>query len=143
MLLSYSQILAEAMSIASTSLQQRQSISLALFLQCLHFRSGRLELFCKNVVVKNVPKLTGVYSGTGVSCDFLRKFKEHLFSQNTFSGCFWHLHQSRFPILIMYVINWHLRREYVQFLPMAQNGRAKDLIFISIYLRIITFFIKI
>ena len=43
----------------------------------------------------------------------LRHFKEHLFSQNTSSGCCWHLHQSRFPILILYVINQQLRREYV------------------------------
>ena len=31
-------------------------------------------------------------------------FTKHLFSQNTTSGCFWHLYQWRFPILIMYVI---------------------------------------
>ena len=34
------------------------------------------------------------------------KFKEHLFSQNTSNGSFWHLHQLIFPILILYVINW-------------------------------------
>ena len=37
----------EAISIASTSLKQRQSISLALLLQCAHFRSSRPELFCE------------------------------------------------------------------------------------------------
>ena len=40
-------ILAEAISIASTFLQQRQSISLDSFLQCPNFRSSRPEFFCK------------------------------------------------------------------------------------------------
>ena len=47
MILSRSGIFAEAISIASTSLNQRQSISLASFLQCPHFRSSRPKLFCK------------------------------------------------------------------------------------------------
>ena len=51
-------ILAEAITIASTSLQQRQSISLASFLQYPHFRSSRPELFCKKYVLKNFPKFT-------------------------------------------------------------------------------------
>ena len=38
-------ILSEAISIASTPLQQRQSISLASFWQCPHFRSSRPEFF--------------------------------------------------------------------------------------------------
>ena len=57
-------ILAKARSIACTSLQQRQSISLVSLLQCLHFRSSRLKLFCKKGVLKNFAKFTGVFSGT-------------------------------------------------------------------------------
>ena len=49
MLSSHSGILGEAISIASTSLQQRQSISVASFLQCPHSRSSRPKLFCKKV----------------------------------------------------------------------------------------------
>ena len=70
MLPSRSGILAEAISIASNSLQQRKSISLALLLQCPHFRSSRRELFYKKGVLKNFTKFTGVSSGTGVSLDF-------------------------------------------------------------------------
>ena len=84
-------ILAEAKSFASTSLQQRQSISLASFLQCPY------------------------------------------------------LHQSRFPILILYVkyvINRQLKRECVWFLFMVENGRAAKDIVICIFLRIITVFLK-
>ena len=40
-------ILAKARSIAFTSMQQRQSISLASFWQFLHFRRNCPELFCK------------------------------------------------------------------------------------------------
>ena len=43
MLPSCSGILAEAITIASTSLQQRQSIPLASFSQCPHFRNSRPE----------------------------------------------------------------------------------------------------
>ena len=83
MLPSSSGVLAEAISIASSSLQQRQSISLASFVQCLHFRSSRSELFCKKGVLKNFSKLTGGSSGTGVSresCEILKStfFTEHL-----------------------------------------------------------------
>ena len=85
---SRSGILVEAISIASTS-QQRQSISLASFLQCSH------------------------------------------------------LHQSRYPILILYVINRQLKCEYVRFLSMVENGGARDFIVTCIFLRIITFFIKL
>ena len=44
----HSAILAEAMTIASISLQRRGSISLAPFLQCPHFRSSCSKLFFKN-----------------------------------------------------------------------------------------------
>ena len=81
MLPSHSRILAEGRTIASTSLQQRQSISLASFLWCPHFRSSRSELFCKKGVLKIFAKFTGVSSGTGVSCEFCKILKnttEHL-----------------------------------------------------------------
>ena len=64
----------EVINIASTSLQQRQSISLASVLQSLH------------------------------------------------------LHQSRFPILILYVINQQLKPEYFSCLSMVENGGAKDFV---------------
>ena len=72
-------ILAEAVSIASTCQQQRQYISLASFLQCLHFRSSRPELFCKKGALKNFSKFTGVSSGAGVSCEFCEIFKNPFF----------------------------------------------------------------
>ena len=53
MLPSRSGISAEAINIVSTSLQQRESISLGLFFQCPHFRNGCPELLCKKAVVKN------------------------------------------------------------------------------------------
>ena len=45
-------ILVEAISIASSSLQLRKSISLASFLQCPHFRSNRTEVFAKKLLLK-------------------------------------------------------------------------------------------
>ena len=79
MLLSHSGILAKAISIAFTSLLQRKSISLASFLQCLHFRSSRLELLCKKGVLTNFEKLTGVLFGAGVSCVFCEILKKTFF----------------------------------------------------------------
>ena len=142
MLPSRSGILAEAISIAYTSLQQRQSTSLAKFFQCPHFRSSRPELLCKKGAFKNFSKFIGVSFGTGVSCEFCEILRTP-FLQNTSGRCFWHSQQSRFPILILYVINRQLRREYVQFLTLVENGRAKDFIFTSIFLRVITFFVTI
>ena len=43
----------------------------------------------------------------------------------------------------MYIINRQLTREYVYFLSLVENSGAKDFIITYIYLRIITFFIKI
>ena len=48
MLPSRSGILAEAISIAFTSLQQRQSISLASFLQCSHLHQSRFPVLICN-----------------------------------------------------------------------------------------------
>ena len=69
---------------------------------------------------------------------------EHLFSQNTSSGCFWHLPRYRFPILVLYIINLQLRCKCgVKILSMMENGGAKDFIASCIFLGIIAFFIKI
>ena len=70
----------------------------------------------------------------------LRHFKEHLFSQNTFSGCFWHLHESRFSILNT-VYNKSAAEAWICLVSFY--GGAKDFIFTCIFLKIITFFIKI
>ena len=79
MLQSRSGIITEAISIASTSVQQRQSISLASFLQCSYFKSSLPELFCKKGVLINVAKFTGVSSGTGVSSEFREILKNVFF----------------------------------------------------------------
>ena len=79
MLPSRSGIITEAKSIASTSVQQRQSISLASFLQCSYFKSSLPELFCKKGVLTNVAKFTGVFSGTGVSSEFREILKNVFF----------------------------------------------------------------
>ena len=44
------------------------------------------------------------------------------------------LYQSRFPILVLYVINQQLKGENVQFLSMVQSGGAKDSIVSCIFL---------
>ena len=79
MLPSRSGIITEAISIASTSVQQRQSISLASFLQCSYFKSSLPELFCKKGVLINVAKFTCVSSGTGVSSEFREILKNVFF----------------------------------------------------------------
>ena len=81
MLPSYSIILTEAISIASTSVQQRQPISLASVLQCPHFRSSRPELFCKEDALKNFAKFTGVSFGAGVCCEFCKILKNAFFQR--------------------------------------------------------------
>ena len=75
----HSGILAKAISIASSSLQQIQSISLALLLQCPHFRSSHPELFCKKVVLKNFARFIVVSADTGVSCEFYDILKNTFF----------------------------------------------------------------
>ena len=70
MLPSRSGILAEAISIASSLLQQIQSISLASLLQYPHFKSSYPELFWKKGALKNFAKFIGVSSGKGVFSEF-------------------------------------------------------------------------
>ena len=103
------------------------------------FRSSRPELFCKKGVLKNFAKFTGVSSGTGVSCEFLRNFKENLFRRTptvTASGIA--------PIQISYsniVCNKSAAEAWICLVSFY--GGAKDFIFTCIFLRIITIFIKI
>ena len=134
---------AEAMSIASTSLQQRQSISLSSFFLLLDFGRSCPQWFCEKGVFKKSTKSTGASSGTVASCEFYKILKNTFFSQNTTSSCFWHFHQPRFLIPILYVINRQLRGECVQFLSMMEKGGAENFIFTFIFFRLITFFIQI
>ena len=62
-------VLAKAIK-QSIQLSTTNTISISSLLKCLHFKSSRLELFCKRDVLKNFAKFTGVSSGTGVSCEF-------------------------------------------------------------------------
>ena len=87
-------------------------IYLTSLLQYLNFRSSLLELFCKSGVLKNFEKFTSAFSSTGVSCEFCEILKNTFFHITPYSRCFWHLHQSRFPILILYVINRQLRHMF-------------------------------
>ena len=50
----------------------------------------------------------------------LRHFKEHLFSWNTSSGCFWDLHERDFLFSILYIINQPLRLEHAYFLSIVE-----------------------
>ena len=79
MLLSRSGILAEARSIAFTSLQQRQSISLASFWQFLHFRRSRPELFCKKSCLRPATLLKKRFWLSCFAVNFV-KFLKTLFS---------------------------------------------------------------
>ena len=118
-------ILAEAIIIVSSSLRQKQSIFLTSLLQCPHFRSSRPELFCKKDAFENFAKFTGV------SCEFCKILKNTFFLQNISSGCFWHFRQSRFPILVLYIINRQLRREYEQFFPLVERKASFSDVFLS------------
>ena len=69
MLPSGSGVLAKAIK-QSIQLSTTNTISISSLLKCQHFKSSRLELFCKRDVLKNFAKFTGVSSGTGVSCEF-------------------------------------------------------------------------
>ena len=98
-------------STASSSLQQIQSISHFVITKSA-FRSSRSELFCKKVLLKILQNSQVFPLAKEFSVNFVN-FKENLFWQNTYSGCYWHLHQLRSPNLILYIINQQLTREYV------------------------------
>ena len=131
----HSGILAKAISIASSSLQQIQSMSLALLLQCLHSRSSRPELFCKKIVLKNFEKFVGVSSGTGVSCEFCNILKNTFFAEHLQ----WLL-LAFAPIKIFYsntVCNKSAVEAWICLV--SWYGGAKDFIFTYIFPRIVTF----
>ena len=69
------------------------------------------ELVCKKSLLKKFSKIHRCFLWRRCFLYILQNLKEHTFSQKTSSGCFWHLQQSRFPILILYVMNWQLRHE--------------------------------
>ena len=75
-------ILAEAVSFASTSLQQRQSISLALFFQCSHFRSGRQELFCKKNCLRPATLLRKRLWNRCFPVDFAKSLRTTFFTEH-------------------------------------------------------------
>ena len=98
---------------------------------CIHFSTTKTIYFSPFVFAmspfqKQSPGVV-LYKKLPEACNFIRKetlalmfsyefceiFKNIFFSRKTLSGCFWHLHQSRFPILILHVIHQQLRREYV------------------------------
>ena len=103
------------------------------------FRSSRPELFCKKGVLKNFAKFTGVSSGTGISCEFCEILKETFFGKT--------------PAVAASNIctNWDSYSNTVCNKSAADAwiclvsfyGGAKDFIFTCIFLKIITFFIKI
>ena len=98
---------------------QLSTISLALLLQYPHFGSSRPELFCQKVALKNFAKFMGVSSGTGVSCEFCDILKNTFFCRTP-------------PVTASGICT-----------NKCFYGGAKDFIATCIFLRIITFFIKI
>ena len=82
MLLSCSGILAEARSIAFTSLQQRQSISLASFWQFLHFRRSRPELFCKKSCLRPATLLKKRFWPSCFAVNFVKFLKTLFFIEH-------------------------------------------------------------
>ena len=132
-------ILAEAINIAFTSLKQRQSISLDSFLQCLHFRSSRPELFCKKGVVKDFAKLTRCFLWHKYFLQILQNFKEYLF----FTEYFQWLPLAFAPVEISYsntVCNKSAAEAQVCLVSFCSR---EWLIFACIFLRMIFFFIEI
>ena len=98
-----------------------------------HFRSSRPELFCEINSLRPTTLLKKRLWHRCFSVN-LAKFLRTLFSQNTPSGCFWHLHQSRFPILMLHVIHRQLRREYLlrrEFLSMVERKISFSHVFSS------------
>ena len=113
--------------------KDNQSISLVSVLQYPHFRSSRPELFCEINSLRPTTLLKKRLWHRCFSVN-LAKFLRTLFSQNTPSGCFWHLHQSRFPILMLHVIHRQLRREYLlrrEFLSMVERKISFSHVFSS------------
>ena len=95
--------------------------SLTSLLQCLNFRSSCPELFFKKVALKNFARFIGVSSGTGASSEFCDILKNPFFAEH-----------------LQVVASGICNIQYFLF-----YGEIKDFIFTCIFLRIITFFIKI
>ena len=102
------------------------------------FKSSHPELFCKKGVLKNFAKFTGVSSGTGVPCEFCEILKPF------FTKHLQWLLLVLAPIKIFYsntVYNKSAAEAWICLVSFY--GGAKDFIFTCIFLKIITFFIKI
>ena len=124
---------AEATCIASTSLQQRQSISLVMLLTCPHFRSSHPES----------SGVAGVFSGTNIFCKLCEILKNTFFTEYLQ----W-LFLAFAPIEISYpntVCKKSAAEAWVCLVSfsMVKNGVAKEFLFACIFLTMITFFIKI
>ena len=89
----------------------------------LHFRNNHPGLFCKKVILKNFPKFIGLFSGTRVSCEFCNNLMSTFFD--------------RTPV----AANKLAAKTWISLVFFY--GGTKDFIFTGIFLRIITFFIKI
>ena len=96
-------------------------------------------MFSKRGVLKSFAKFTGVSSGTGVSCEFCHILKNTFFCrtpQVAASGIC-----SNQEYLFSYVCNKSAAEAWICLVSFY--GGVKDFIFTYIFLRTITFFIKI
>ena len=135
------QDLAEAISIASTSLQQRRAISLVSFGQCPHSRSSRPELLCEN---KGLRPATLFKKRLWHRC-FLVTFAKFLRTPFFTKHIQWLL-LTFAPIKISYsntVSNAWALICLVSWRMVVENSGAKSFILTCTFLRIIAFFIKI
>ena len=103
------------------------------------FRSIRPELFCNKGVLKNFPKFTGVSSGTGVSFEFWEILKKSFFCKRpTVAAAIIGANQISYSNTVR-----NESADEACICLISFYGGAKDFIFTCIFLRIITFFIKI
>ena len=120
-------ILAEARSIAFTSLQQRQSI----YFSCFGFAISAFQKQSSGVVLWNkFPEAYNFIKKEALAqvffCESGQIFKNPFFTE--------HPHQSRFPILMLHVIHRQLRREYLlrrEFLSMVERKISFSHVFSS------------
>ena len=137
MLPSHSGILAKARSIAFTSLQQRQSISFASFLQCKHFKSSRSELLCKKSCLRPATLFKKRLWHRCFPINFMKFLKTPFFTE--------HFQWLAFATLKIPYSNTLCNTSAAEawICLVSFSGGVKDFIFKCIFLRIITFFIKI
>ena len=120
-----------------TQLSTTKAISLASLLKCPHFRSSLPELFCKRGVFCKIHRC---FVWHRIFLWILRHFKENFFSAEHLK---WLL-LAFAPIEIFYshtLCNKSAAEAWICLVSF--HGGAKDFIFTSIFLKIITFFIKI